>query len=60
MKTPQKTELKTFWTWEEWRAGRSALKKITDSVAPRVIRRKKSSSDNRLKAAYAGKRGPDF
>ena len=53
-------KLKIRWTWEEWKAGRAALKAITDKITPEPIRRKESSSDRRLKAAYGGKRAPEY
>lgn len=46
--------------FEDWQAGRTERRKIGNLVAPRVIRRKKSSSDRRLKRLYGGKRGLPF
>lgn len=52
------TEIKTTWTWEEWKARRPALKAVTDRVSPAPSRRTHSSSDRRLRAAFGGKRAP--
>jgi len=58
MPAERKPALKTRWTWEEWKAGRAALRAVTDKVHPGSIRRKSSSSDRRLREAFAGERGP--
>ena len=47
-------------TWEEWQKGRLRRRKLGEMVAPKVIRRKSSSSDKRLKALFDGARGPAF
>ena len=52
--------LKTEWTWEEWQATRAARRAAADRVAPPVVRRRESSSDRRLRAAFKGERGPAF
>ncbi len=52
--------LKTAWTWEEWQASRAARRAAADRVAPPVVRRRESSSDRRLRAAFQGERGPAF
>ena len=45
-------------TWEEWQSKRQALRDQTRLVGPAVTRRKESSSDPRLRAAFNGKRAP--
>jgi len=52
--------LKIAWTWEEWQRSRLARRAVTDRISPSPVRRKRSSSDKRLHAAFAGQRGPDF
>jgi len=46
-------------TWEEWQSKRQALQEQTRRVGPAVTRRKESSSDPRLRAAFNGERIPD-
>ena len=46
-------------TWEEWQSKRQALREQTRRVGPAVTRRKESSSDPRLRAAFNGKRAPN-
>lgn len=53
-------KIKLDWTWEEWQRSRKARRAITDRIAPSPVRRKLSSSDKRLRAAFGGRRGPDF
>lgn len=53
-------KLKTAWTWEEWQASRPARRAAAARIGPLTTRRKASSSDRRLRAAFSGKRGPDF
>jgi len=53
-------KLKTTWTWEEWQRSRKARRAATDRITPLSVRRKRSSSDKRLRAAFNGRRGPDF
>jgi hypothetical protein len=53
-------DLKTNWTWEEWLASRKARRQAADRISPRSVRRRESSSDRRLRAAFKGERGPDF
>lgn len=55
-----KDKLKTAWTWEEWQASRQARRSAAKRVGPSITRRRKSSSDRRLRAAFAGQRGPTF
>ena len=45
-------------TWEDWQSRRQALRKQTRLVGSAVTRRKESSSDSRLRAAFNGKRAP--
>jgi hypothetical protein len=47
-------------TWEQWEAGRAERRRVGNLVAPAVIRRPSSSSDERLRATFNGERGPDF
>jgi hypothetical protein len=51
---------KTSWTWEEWQASRAARRAAADRVGPPITRRREGSSDRRLRAAFAGRRGPAF
>jgi len=51
-------KMKTSWTWEEWMASRPARQALARSIGPAVIRRKRSSSDRRLKALFNGRRAP--
>jgi hypothetical protein len=53
-------KLKTSWTWEEWLASREARRAAADRVGPPITRRRESSSDRRLRAAFDGRRGPAF
>jgi len=46
-------------TWEDWQSKRQALREQTRLVGPAVTRRKESSSDPRLRAAFKGQRAPD-
>ena len=52
--------LKTDWTWDEWQASRAARRAASARVGPPVTRRRESSSDRRLRAAFNGRRGPAF
>ena len=45
-------------TWEAWQSKRQALREQTGRVGPAVTRRKESSSDSRLRAAFNGERAP--
>ena len=47
-------------SFEDWQAGRAERRRIGNLVAPKIIQRKKSSSDSRLKKLYKGKRGLPF
>lgn len=47
-------------TWEQWQAGRDKRRRLGELVAPPVIRREESSSDQRLREAFGGQRGPEF
>jgi len=55
-----KNKIKTAWTWNEWQASRQARRSAAKRVGPAVIRRNESSSDRRLRAEFAGQRGPAF
>lgn len=57
---PSAKLIKTHWTWEEWLLSRAARRKASSKIGPAVTRRRESSSDKRLHAAFDGKRGPDF
>lgn len=48
------------YSWEEWLSGRAERRRLGNLVAPPIIRRKESSSDERLRAAFDGERGPPF
>jgi len=50
--------IKTAWTWEEWQQSRAARRAATDRITPASVRRKRSSSDARLRKTYNGRRGP--
>ena len=54
----ERGEIKTHWTWEEWKSRRAGLKAVTDLISPEPARRKHGSSDRRLRRAYGGKRAP--
>lgn len=45
-------------TLEDWAKGREARRQVGLKVAPATIRRTESSSDKRLRKAFAGKRAP--
>jgi hypothetical protein len=47
-------------TWEQWQAGRAERRRVGNLVAPAIIRRAESSSDQRLRETYNGERGPAF
>jgi hypothetical protein len=47
-------------SWEDWLKGRRARRETGKLVAPEVIRRASSSSDNRLRKLYNGERGLPF
>ena len=47
-------------SWEDWLKGRRARRESSKLVAPGVIRRKRSSSDRRLKKLFNGERGLPF
>ena len=44
-------------SWEDWLKGRRYRRELSKLVAPGVIRRKRSSSDRRLKKLFNGERG---
>lgn len=46
-------------TLEDWEKGREARRLGGLKIASASIRRKESSSDKRLRAAFGGKRAPD-
>jgi hypothetical protein len=50
--------LKISWTWEEWQKSRARRRAISQQIGPPIVRRLKSSSDKRLRAAFSGKRVP--
>lgn len=47
-------------TYEDWLKGRRFRREVSKLLAPDVIRRKKSSSDKRLKKLFNGERGLPF
>lgn len=47
-------------SYEDWLRGRKARRETSKLVAPGVIRRKSSSSDQRLRALFRGERGLPF
>ncbi len=47
-------------SWEDWLKGRRFRRKMGNRVAPEIIRRKRSSSDRRLKKLFNGERGLPF
>ena len=46
--------------WEDWLQGRRARRQTGERVGPKVIRRPRSSSDQRLRPLYDGERGLPF
>ncbi len=46
--------------WEDWLAGRRARRETGNRVAPEIIRRPSSSSDQRLRELFRGERGLPF
>jgi hypothetical protein len=46
--------------WEDWLKGRRFRREMGNLVAPKTIRRKRSSSDRRLKKLFNGERGLSF
>ena len=55
-----KPALKCHWTWEEWQASRAERRAVAERFGPPVVRRRHSSADPRLGAAFGGERGPAF
>ena len=47
-------------SYEDWLKGRRFRREMGNLVAPGVIRRKRSSSDKRLKKLFNGERGLPF
>jgi hypothetical protein len=47
-------------SWEDWLKGRRWRRELGERVAPRVIRRRRSSSDRRLRKLFKGRRGLAF
>jgi hypothetical protein len=47
-------------SYEDWLKGRRYRRELSKLVAPGVIRRKTSSSDQRLKKLFNGERGLPF
>jgi hypothetical protein len=46
--------------WEDWLKGRRARRETGNRVAPGMIRRASSSSDERLRKLFKGERGLPF
>jgi len=46
--------------WADWLAGRRARRETGQRVAPGIIRRASSSSDQRLRRLFDGERGLPF
>jgi hypothetical protein len=51
--------MKVRFSWEEWRSQRAAVRALADRITPNPIRRQESSSDERLKKAFGGRRAPE-
>jgi hypothetical protein len=47
-------------SWQDWLKGRRARRQTGNRVAPEIIRRASSSSDERLRRLFRGERGPPF
>jgi hypothetical protein len=47
-------------SWEDWLKGRRYRRELSQRVAPGINRRKRSSSDRRLKKLFKGERGLPF
>ena len=47
-------------SWEDWLKGRRARRETGNRVAPEIIRRPSSSSDQRLRRLFNGERGLPF
>ncbi len=47
-------------SYEDWLKGRRYRRELGNRVAPGIIRRKRSSSDRRLRKLFNGKRGLPF
>jgi hypothetical protein len=47
-------------SWEDWLKGRRHRREMGNLVAPKIIRRKTSSNDRRLKKLFNGERGLPF
>lgn len=47
-------------SYEAWLQGRRYRREISKQVAPGIIRRRRSSSDRRLKRLFKGERGLPF
>jgi hypothetical protein len=47
-------------SWEDWLRGRRARRETSKQVAPGVLRRRRSSSDRRLRKLFKGQRGLPF
>ena len=47
-------------SWKDWLKGRRYRRELGNRVAPEIIRRKRSSSDRRLKKLFNGERGLPF
>ena len=47
-------------SWNDWLKGRRVRRETGNRVAPQIIRRTKSSADNRLRKLFQGERGLPF
>jgi hypothetical protein len=47
-------------SWDDWLKGRRWRRELGERVAPKVIRRPRSSSDRRLRKLFKGERGLPF
>jgi len=54
------SRIKVRWTWEEWQKSRAERRAVAMRFGPPITRRKSSSSNNRLKSTFQGRRGPEF
>lgn len=52
--------MKTHWTWDEWQKSRAQRRAASDQISAKPCRRRESSADQRLHAAFGGARGPAF
>ena len=47
-------------SWEDWLKGRHWRSELSERVAPKVIRRRRSPSERRLRKLFKGRRGLPF